>query len=215
CMQTRFPQTAVPGAPFLGTLDAARLAPARRADPATPQEESMTRSRLSKWLLAPVVALAAALAVTGTHAAEIDLPKTIAWSAYGVGSGGYNQAVAIGNVFKNKYGISLRVLPGKNDVSRNIVLKNGQVQFSANGVGGTYMAQEGLYDFGAPDWGPQPVRALLLNSGDAVLTVITAKDANIKTLADLKGKRVARVGGAPAPHQNITALRAFARHTFE
>lgn len=175
----------------------------------------MSASKRCKWLLAPVLALAGSLAAGVTLAADVGLPKTLAWSAYGVGSGGYNQAVAIGNVLKNKYGISLRVLPGKNDISRNIVIRNGTVQFSANGVGGTYMAQEGLYDFGAPDWGPQPVRALLLNSGDAVLTAITAKDANIRTLADLKGKRVAWVVGAPALNQNITALLAFANLTWD
>lgn len=59
------------------------------------------------------------------QASEVKLPKTIAWSAYDVGSAGYNQAVAIGNALKNVYGISLRVIPGKNDVSRNLVLRRG------------------------------------------------------------------------------------------
>jgi TRAP transporter TAXI family solute receptor len=142
------------------------------------------------------------------------LPETLTWTAYDVGSGGYNQAVAIGNALKNKLGISLRVLPGKNDVSRTIPLRDGQVTFSANGVGGSYMAQEGVYEFGAKDWGPQPVRALLLNNSDALLTVVTAKDANIKTMADLKGKRVAWVVGSPSLNQNITALLASANLTW-
>lgn len=142
------------------------------------------------------------------------LPETLTWTAYDVGSGGYNQAVAIGNALKNKMNVTLRVLPGKNDVSRTIPLRDGQVPFSANGVGGSYMAQEGLYEFGARDWGPQPVRALLLNNSDALLTIVTAKDANIKTMADLKGKRVAWVVGAPALNQNITALLASANLTW-
>ncbi len=163
-------------------------------------------------------AVSLTVAVLGTSiagAADVKLPGTLAWSAYGVGSGGYNQAVAIGNALKNKYGVNLRVLPGKNDISRNIVLREGKVQFSANGVGGTYLAQEGLYDFGAPDWGPQPVRGLLLNNGDALLAIATAKDANINSMADLKGKRVAWVVGAPALNQNITALLAFANLTWD
>jgi TRAP transporter TAXI family solute receptor len=122
--------------------------------------------------------------------------------------------VAVGNALKNKLGVNLRVLPGKNDVSRNIPLREGRVPFSANGVGGTYMAQEGVYEFGARDWGPQPVRSLLVNNSDALLTVVTAKDANIVTPADLKGKRVAWVVGAPALNQNITALLAFANLTW-
>ena len=98
------------------------------------------------------------------------------------------------------------MLPGKNDISRNIPLRDGKVPFSANGVGGSYLAQEGVYDFGARDWGPQAVRALLLNNSDALLTIVAAKDANIVTAADLKGKRVAWVVGTPSLNQNITAL---------
>ena len=38
-----------------------------------------------------------------------------------------------------------------------------------------------MFEFGARDWGPQPVRSLLLNNSDALLTIVTAKDANIVT----------------------------------
>jgi TRAP transporter TAXI family solute receptor len=159
-------------------------------------------------------ALAAAIGLAGTAQAQVNLPSTIAWSAYDVGSGGYNQAVAIGNALKQKYNVSLRVLPGKNDVSRNLPIREGQVQFSANGVGGAYLAQEGVFEFGAPTWGPQPVRALMLNTSDQVLTVVAAGDAGVHTVADLKGKRVAWVIGAPALNQNITAMLAFANLTW-
>jgi TRAP transporter TAXI family solute receptor len=158
---------------------------------------------------------AAVLAVCAPAVAQsIKLPETLTWTAYDVGSGGYNQSVAIGNALKSKLGVTLRVLPGKNDVSRNIPLRDGRVPFSANGVGGSYLAQEGVYEFGARDWGPQPVRSLVLNNGDALLTIATAKDANILTAADFKGKRVAWVVGAPSLNQNITALLAFANLTW-
>ena len=41
-------------------------------------------------------ALAAALAVSVAAHADVKLPPTISWSAYDVGSGGYNQAGATG-----------------------------------------------------------------------------------------------------------------------
>jgi len=160
-------------------------------------------------------ALAAALLVAGAASAQVKLPPTISWSAYDVGSGGYNQAVAIGNALKQKYNVSLRVLPGKNDVSRNLPIREGQVQFSANGVGGAYLAQEGVFEFGAPSWGPQPIRGLMLNTSDQVLTVVAAGDAGVRTIADLKGKRVAWVIGSPALNQNITAMLAFAGLTWD
>ncbi len=163
--------------------------------------------------LAAGAALAVLAAAPGAQA-QGKLPDQLTWTAYDVGSGGYNQAVAVGNALKNKLNVTLRVLPGKNDVSRTVPLREGKVPFSANGVGGTYMAQEAVYEFGGKDWGPQPVRSLLLNNSDALLTVVTAKDANIKTMADMKGKRVAWVVGAPSLNQNITALLAYANLTW-
>jgi TRAP transporter TAXI family solute receptor len=154
-------------------------------------------------LAAAIVAVAAAPAV----AQSIKLPETLTWTAYDVGSGGYNQAVAIGNALKNKLGVNLRVLPGKNDISRNIPLRDGKVPFSANGIGGSYLAQEGVYEFGARTWGPQAVRSLILNNSDALLTIVTAKDANILTAADLKGKRVAWV--SVRPHSIRTSPRCW------
>src|SRR5690606_2687178 len=103
------------------------------------------------------VLAAAFLASQPALAADPKLPETMAWSAYDVGSGGYNQAVAIGAAFKNKYGINLRVIPGKNDSARMLPLKTGRIDVVVNGVG-TYMAQEGMYEFGVKDWGPMPLR---------------------------------------------------------
>lgn len=159
--------------------------------------------------------LAAATLIThAAFAAAPDLPKTLALSAYDVGSGGYNQAVAIGSAFKNKYGVNLRIIPGKNDVSRLLPLKTGRLDFVANGMG-SYMAQEGLFEFGAEAWGPQPLRLLLTNISSQGLTVIAAADTGVETIADLKGKRVAWVVGAPALNQNISALLRFANLTWD
>lgn len=165
--------------------------------------------------LALVAALAAGHSLAQNASAPAGLPGTLAWSAYDVGAGGYNQAVAIGNALKQRYGVNLRVLPGKNDISRTLPIREGLVQFSANGVGGSYLAQEGVFEFGARGWGPQPVRGLMLNNSDQLLTVVAAKDANIKTAADLKGKRVAWVIGSPSLNQNITAILAYANLTWD
>lgn len=170
-------------------------------------------SSLRRLIVGALAATGFGLAAAQTNTSG--LPGTVAWSAYDVGSGGYNQAVAIGNALKQRYGVNLRVLPGKNDVSRTLPVREGQVQFSANGVGGSYLAQEGVFEFGVKNWGPQPIRGLLLNNSDQVLTVVAAKDSGIKTVADIKGKRVAWVIGAPSLNQNITAILAFANLTWD
>lgn len=146
---------------------------------------------------------------------KTDLPGQIAWTAYDVGSAGYNQAVAVGGALKEELGIDLRVLPGKNDISRQVPLRQGRVHFSATGVGASYMAQEGVFEFGAKDWGPQDVRVLLASNGDSNLAIGAAADVGINSLADLKGKRVAWVVGSPALNENIRAMLAFAGLTWD
>ncbi len=149
-------------------------------------------------------------------AQDIVLPKQLNWTAYDTGSAGYNQAVAIGAALQNAVGVNLRVLPGKNDISRTEPLRQGRVEFSATGVGGSYMAQEGVFDFGAENWGPQPIRVLLANNGGAInLSVGVADDLGIETYADLKGKRVAYIVGAPALNVNTEAYLAYGGLTWD
>jgi hypothetical protein len=59
--------------------------------------------------LAPVAALAAS--VTMASAQEIKLPPTLTFTAYDTGTAGFNIAVAVGKMMKDKYGTDVRVLP--------------------------------------------------------------------------------------------------------
>ncbi|MGG7568614.1 TAXI family TRAP transporter solute-binding subunit [Rhodovulum sp. DZ06] len=153
-------------------------------------------------------------AATMSGAAE--LPRQLTWTAYGTGSAGYNQSVAIGAALKEALGVNLRVLPGKNDVSRTQPVRLGKVPFSANGVGGSYMAQEGVFDFSAEAWGPQPVRVIIANGGGAVgLSVGVAGDIGVENYSDLKGKRVAFVKGSPALNVNVEAYLAYGGLTWD
>lgn len=164
----------------------------------------------SRALIVVAVVLSLIPGIVFGASGQVELPLTLVWSAYSAGSSGYGQSVAIGETLKERYRVNLRVLPESSDVLRDIALRDGRAQFSANGLAGVYFAQEGLYDFGAPDWGPQPVRVLILNNNNMLLAIGTARDANIKKMADLKGKRVAWVVGAPVLNQSTTALLAFA-----
>lgn len=166
------------------------------------------------YFTSSIVALGLSTAMVAAQ--DIDLPKQLSWTAYGTGSAGYNQSVAIGAALQDATGVNLRVLPGKNDVSRTEPLRQGRVQFSATGVGGSFMAQEGVFDFGAENWGPQPVRVLMANNGGAInLAVGVAADLEIKTFADLRGKRVAFIVGAPALNVNTEAYLAYGGLTWD
>jgi len=136
-----------------------------------------------------------------------DFPRTMSWSAYNLGTTGYNQAVGIGKALKDNYNVNLRVLPGKNDVSRLLPLQRGRVQFSANGVA-TYFGQEGVFQFAGKTWGPMPLRLVMASHGDSNQALGVANDLGIKTYADLRGKRVPFVRGAPALNVTTEAFLA-------
>ena len=148
-------------------------------------------------------------------AGQLNMPRTIAWSAYPTGTGGYSQAVAIGNILQRQYGVNLRVVPGRNDVSRLATLKAGRVHMSAGGSEAVY-AQEGILNFAARIWGPQPIRAILSNySTSCSFSLATAADAEIRTVEDLRGKRVTFVQGAPSLNNALTALLSYANLTWD
>lgn len=154
------------------------------------------------------VFVGAALLAAPVQAADVKLPKTLAWTAYNTGTTGYNQSVAIGKALKDAYGVNLRVVPAKNDVSRLRPLVSGKVQFSANGSG-TYFASEGVFLFAGKEWGPQPVQLVMSAHADTNLSLATAADANIKTIKDLKGKRVGYIRGGIAINMGTEATLAF------
>ena len=141
-------------------------------------------------------------------AEDIKLPPTMAVTAYDTGTAGFNIAVGVGKMMKDKYGTDVRVLPAGNDVARLAPLRAKRAVSSAMGSG-TYFAQEGVFEFGAKEWGPQPLQ-LMLSSVDCNCGALgVAADAGVKEMKDLRGKRVGFVVGSPALNQNSLAMLAF------
>ena len=161
-------------------------------------------------ILTLLVPLLVSVSLTNTASAqpsEPELPRQMAWTAYNLGSTGYNQAVAIGAMLRDKYNVTLRVIPGQNDVSRLLPLKTGRVDFTANGVS-TYLAQEGMFQFANPEWGPQPLRLLMTSNGLSNQGVAVAADTGITSFAELRGRRVPYVRAAPALNISMEAYLA-------
>jgi len=103
----------------------------------------------------------------------------------------------------------VRVLPAGNDVARLAPLKGGRAQASMMGVG-VFFAQEGVFEFGAKEWGPQPLRVILASNDCNAISLGVAKDAGVREIKDLKGKRIGMVVGSPALNQNAFGVLAFA-----
>ncbi|MDX5379595.1 MAG: TAXI family TRAP transporter solute-binding subunit [Halomonas sp.] len=154
------------------------------------------------------------LSTSMVQAAEVELPGTMAWTAYGTNSSGYAQAVAIGNMLQNQYGTSVRVLPGDNDVSRMTPLKQGRVDLCACGIA-SYYGAEGVLMFADRDWGPQPIRVITTSTASFGLSLAVAGDLDVETPADLAGKRIAYIRGDDALNKGTEAYLAFGGLTWE
>jgi len=137
---------------------------------------------------------------------SVSLPKTMIWSCYDVGASGYVQASAIADAFVKKYGIRVRLLPSGTSIGRLMPLTTGRVNcgFLANEV---FFAVEGLYDFSTIEWGPQDLRVLLAHP--TTIALATTKESGIKTIKDLKDKRVSWIPGAPTLNIKAEAFLAF------
>jgi len=160
-------------------------------------------------MLAP--ALVAGLSFASTRyalAEDIKLPATLTFTAYDTGTAGFNIAVGVGKMMKDKYGTDVRVLPAGNDVARLAPLRAKRAAMSAMGSG-TYFAQEGVFEFGTKEWGPQALQLVLSSVDCNAGSLGVAKDTGVTEIKQLKGKRVGFVVGSPALNQNSLAILAF------
>ncbi|SHF79103.1 TRAP transporter solute receptor, TAXI family [Modicisalibacter ilicicola DSM 19980] len=151
-------------------------------------------------------ALFGALAISPFANAE--MPDTLNWTAYGTGTSGHAQIMAIGQIIQQRSGTQFRVIPGENDILRMTPLKTGRVDLCACGIA-SYYGSEGVMMFAGPDWGPQPIRVISTSLASFGLGMAVAGDVDVETPADLKGKRVAYIRGDDALNKAAEAYLAF------
>lgn len=157
-----------------------------------------------------LTAAAASLCWLAATAQAQKLPETMSWSSYDVGSAGYAQASAIADAFGKKYGTKVRIQPSGSSIGRlqPVLQKRADYGFLATE---TFFAAEGIEDFAARRWGPQDLR--VMGGPESAFGIPTAADAKIRSVADLKGKKVAYVAGNPSINVKCDAVLAFAGMT--
>lgn len=140
------------------------------------------------------------------------LPDTMTWSSYDVGSAGYAEASAMADAFGKQYGTKVRIQPSGSSIGRlqPVLQKRADVGFLATEA---FFAAEGTEDFGKKRWGPQNIRVLA--GRPAAFGMPTAKDANINSFADLKGKKIAFVAGNPSVNVKCEAYLGFGGLTLD
>ncbi|MDI1265961.1 MAG: TAXI family TRAP transporter solute-binding subunit [bacterium] len=158
--------------------------------------------------LAPIAAATLSLTAAVASAQDVKLPSTMTFTAYDTGTAGFNIAVGVGKMMKDKFGTDVRVLPAGNDVARLAPLRAKRAALSAMGSG-SYFAQEGVFEFGAKEWGPQSLQLVLSSVDCNAGSLGVARDTGVTEIKQLKDKRVGFVVGSPALNQNALAILAF------
>ncbi|CAD5268589.1 MULTISPECIES: TAXI family TRAP transporter solute-binding subunit [Halomonadaceae] len=161
----------------------------------------MKRTHLTTGLISTV------FAVLANTASAAELPSTMTWTAYDVGSQGHSEASAIADAFGKGYNTRIRIQPAGSAIGRLQPLVSGRADYAFLATE-SFFATEGSYDFSERRWGPQDLRAVA--GRPSTFGVPSAADANIHTLDDLRGQRVAYVAGNPSVNVKCDAILAFA-----
>lgn len=149
-----------------------------------------------KYFSTLLTMLAIALFVTGhikPASSATELPKEMKITALPMPSSGYTASLAIGNAIKEKLGVTVRIITGGSEPARILPLRTKEAHFSSIVGSSAFFLPHGWYDYSSEDWGPQPIRCVW--SAVSVMGMVCRGDAGIKTMADLKGKRIVNVAG--------------------
>ncbi|MBI4330259.1 MAG: TAXI family TRAP transporter solute-binding subunit [Chloroflexi bacterium] len=134
------------------------------------------------------------------------LPELITMTTHTVGSATYLWTVGFREAVDKHSPMKMRLEALGTDKAKFSRIRSEEAELiCATGVT-SYFATYGLYDFS--DWGPQPVR-MVWRGKDFMGAMYARKDAGIRALSALKGKRVPDVAGSVSTTLNVQAGVAF------
>ena len=134
-------------------------------------------------------------------------PKYIMIVLPGTGSVGYQSGTGLAASLQEITGVRFTTTPATKTMGRFNLLKSKKAHFSWNPALDNYFALKGTEDF--KEMGPQSVRTMW-DSGPIDQGIATRADSGIKTVADLKGKRVATYPTYPVVHLYMESAMAYA-----
>lgn len=149
--------------------------------------------------------LTAALIAASTAFAD-ELPSTMVWTSYDVGSAGYVEASALADALDKEYGTTVRIIPSGTSIGRLLPLQTGRATYGFMG-NEIHFAGEAMFEFAAREWGPQNLRVLMGRPSQVGL--VTGDGTGIETPYDLKGRKVGYVKANISTTLNTEAVLAF------
>ena len=130
-------------------------------------------------------------------------PELFRWANYGVSSSCYLQGTAVAEGILKTFNIKVRTVPLDSGMARMKAVHSKQVDFFYTGCDSAY-AWKGVEDWASKVWGPQKIRIVWLVNLKSTYAVATRGNTGIKTLNDLKGRKVAYIVGSPSLNAAVT-----------
>jgi len=171
----------------------------------------MKDNRIFKIATGLCVALGLTLAfpLSGNSAEK---PEYVSVAFTGTKTSGYQSGTALLSSLKGITGVKFHSVPANKTMGRNNLLKSGKAHIALVPALDQLFALEGTYDF--KKMGPQSVRTLW-DAGPIVQGMATRGDSGIKTIKDLKGKRVASYPTYPTVQLYMDSFLAYANLTWD
>lgn len=133
------------------------------------------------------VLLLVALTASYGRPASPDWPKTMSFPSGRIGTSVYSVTVGMSELISKYTGI--KTVPEAGATSKNLILlQKKQAELALGFNDSSYFAVRGQGEF--KEQGKMNIRLLFSNSAPTLFAFITRRDANMRTVADLKGKNV-------------------------
>ena len=139
-------------------------------------------------------------------------PDVLIFVSTDISTSHFQASTALGSTISESTGgkVKIRVQPEGKGFARVELLRTKKVNFVCDIAATSYDAAHGLEEFNRDGWGPQRLRALWFLAQNP-MGYVTTKASGIKTLADIKGKRVARYLSYPGlDNYGFKSMLAFA-----
>jgi len=159
-----------------------------------------------------VMLACAAPTPTPTPTSAWEPPEYVGVAVTGTGTTGYASGMALFSAIEEATGVKFVGTPAAKTAGRALLLRKGIAHFAQNPALDPFFALEGIEDFAV--LGPQSYRTLW-DCGPIAQGLGTRANSGIKTMADLKGKRVASYPTYPIVQLYMDAILAYANLTWD
>ena len=163
-----------------------------------------------KWLFIAVSVVCVAGLLASACAAEP--PKMVRAVGLATVSAGFIEGQALLAGIVDCTGVDIRLQPGDKSVDRLKIMKAGEVDFGVLTAGDVYLSMNSLGEYVGME--PQSLRVMWEGYKNAIAYCVPG-DSGIKTVQDIKGKKVASYDTYPSVQLYMEAMLAFANYTWD